>query len=177
MPETISIRVDEDGKEYYDHLYADEKGLAKIKLNGWEAGVLEEEARRPGFVCWLRNPSQARWALCIPYEIDGETKAMYPDFLVVRMDEDGGYVIDILEPHGNQYADNLGKAKGLARYAEEEPLIGRVQLIRQSKDPAGKSRFKRLDFSKSTVREKVKKAINTDELDHIFDEEGFIEKI
>ncbi len=177
LPETISIRVDEDGKEYYDHLYADEKGLAKIKLNGWEAGVLEEEARRPGFVCWLRNPSQARWALCIPYEIDGETKAMYPDFLVVRMDEDGGYVIDILEPHGNQYADNLGKAKGLARYAEEEPLIGRVQLIRQSKDPAGKSRFKRLDFSKSTVRDRVKKAINTDELDHIFDEEGFIEKI
>lgn len=177
LPEIINVRADEDGKEYYDHLYADENGLARIKLNGWEAGVLEEEARRPGFVCWLRNPSKARWALCIPYEIDGETKAMYPDFLIVRRDEDGGYVIDILEPHGGQYADNLGKAKGLARYAEEEQLIGRVQLIRQSKDQAGRPRFKRLDFSKGAVRDRVKKTINTDELDHIFDEEGFFETI
>ncbi len=177
LPEIINVRVDEDGKEYYDHLYADENGLAKIKLNGWEAGVLEEEAQRPDFVCWLRNPSKARWALCIPYELDGVTKPMYPDFLVVRRDEDGGYVVDILEPHGADWKDNLGKAKGLAQYAEEEPLIGRVQLIRQSKDPAGKPRFKRLDFSKGAVRDRVKKAINTDELDHIFEEEGFVEKI
>lgn len=170
LPESISIRVDEDGKEYADHLYADEQGLAKIKLNTWEAGVLEEEARRPDFVCWLRNPSQARWALCIPYEIDGVTKPMYPDFLIIRRDEDGGYIIDVLEPHGGQYSDNLGKAKGMALYAENEPLIGRVQLIRQSRDPVGKPRFKRLDFSQGAVRDRVKKAINTDDLDRIFDD-------
>lgn len=173
LPETISIPVDEDGKEYYDHLYADEKGLAKVKLNRWEAGVLEEEANRPEFVCWLRNQPKARWALCVPYEIEGVTKAMYPDFLVVRQDEDGGYVIDILEPHGADWKDNLGKAKGLAQYAEDEPAIGRVQLIRQSKGPADKLRFKRLDFSQGKVRDQVKKAINTDELDHIFEDWGF----
>lgn len=175
LPESISIRVDEDGKEYADHLYADEKGFAKIKLNTWEAGVLEEEAKRPDFVCWLRNPSQARWALCIPYEIDGVTKPMYPDFLIVRQDESGGYIIDVLEPHGADWKDNLGKAKGLAQYAEEEPMIGRVQLIRQGKDPAGKLRFKRLDFSQGAIRDKVRKAINTDELDHIFDDNGFFD--
>lgn len=175
LPESISIRVDENGKEYIDHLYADEKGFAKIKLNAWETGVLEEEAKRPDFVCWLRNPSQARWALCIPYEIDGDTKPMYPDFLIVRRDETDGYIIDVLEPHGGQFADSLGKAKGLAQYAEAEPMIGRVQLIRQSKDPAGKLRFKRLDFSQGVVRDKVRKAINTDELDHIFDDNGFFD--
>ena len=175
LPESISIRVDEDGKEYSDHLYADEKGLAKIKLNTWEAGVLVEEAKQPDFVCWLRNPSQARWALCIPYEMDGVTKPMYPDFLIVRRDEGGGYIIDVLEPHGEQYADNLGKAKGLAQYAEDEPIIGRVQLIRQSKDPAGNLRFKRLDFSQGAIRDKVRKAINIDELDHIFDDNGFFD--
>lgn len=173
LPETINVQVDEDGKEYYDHLYADEKGLAKIKLNRWEAGVLEEEAARHGFVCWLRNQPKARWALCIPYETDGVTAPMYPDFLVIRQDEEGEYVIDVLEPHGDQFADSLGKAKGLAQYAGEEPATGRVQLIRQSKDPAGKLRFKRLDFSQGAVRDKVKKAINTDELDHIFEDEGF----
>ena len=175
LPESISIRVDEDGKEYTDHLYVDEKGLIKIKLNTWEAGVLAEEAKRSDFVCWLRNPSQSRWALCIPYEIDGVTKPMYPDFLIVRRDECGGYIIDVLEPHGEQYADNLGKAKGLAQYAEDEPLIGRVQLIRQKKDPAGNPRFKRLDLSQGAVRDKVRRAINTDELDHIFDDNGFFE--
>ena len=177
LPETISIRVDEGGKEYHNHLYADEEGRARIKLNSWEAGVLEEEAKRPDFVCWLRNPAKARWALCIPYEIDGVTKPMYPDFLIVREDKELGYVIDILEPHGADWKDNLGKAKGMAQYAEDEPSIGRVQLIRQSKDPAGNPRFKRLDFSKGTVRDKVRKAVNTDELDHIFQEYGFFESV
>ena len=36
---------------------------------------------------------------CIPYEINGEIKPTYPDFIIVREDERLGYVIDILEPH------------------------------------------------------------------------------
>ena len=97
---------------------------------------------------------------------------MYPDFLIVRYDAQLEYIIDILEPHSDSYKDNLGKAKGLARYAEAEPRIGRVQLIRQ-KSVAGKSRFIRLDLSHGAVRKKVLKAINTDELDHIFETDGF----
>jgi len=176
LPGTISVRIDEDGKEYYNHLFADDEGVAKIKLNNWEAGVLEEESKRPDFVCWLRNPSKAKWSLCIPYEIDNEIKPMYPDFLIVRRDDFLNYVIDILEPHGDSYKDNLGKAKGLAKYAMDEARIGRVQLIRESKAPSGKLRFKRLDFSKGAVRDKVLKAINNDELDHIFDTDGFFEQ-
>lgn len=41
-------------------------------------------------------------------------------------DEALGYVIDILEPHGTDWKDNLGKAKGLAQYAEDEGLHVRL---------------------------------------------------
>ncbi|MBP2641045.1 MAG: type restriction protein res subunit [Firmicutes bacterium] len=172
LPETINVRIEKVGKEYDNHLFADEKGIAVIKLNGWEEGVLEEEAKRPDFVCWLRNPPREKWSLCIPYEINGEIKSTYPDFLIVRSDPILTYVIDILEPHNPDFKDNLGKAKGFAKYAESEPKIGRIQLIRTGKDPAGKIRFKRLDLSQGAVRDKVLKAQNTDELDHIFETDG-----
>ena len=172
LPETINVRIEKDGKEFDNHLFADEKGIASIKLNGWEEGVLEEEAKRLDFVCWLRNPPREKWSLCIPYEINGEIKPTYPDFLIVRSDPILTYVIDILEPHNPDYKDNLGKAKGFAKYAEAERRIGRIQLIRTGKDQAKKIRFKRLDMSQGAVREKVLKAQNNDELDHIFETDG-----
>ena len=132
LPETYSERVAQDGKIYTDHLLANEDGNARIKLNGWEAAVLEEEERRNDFVCWVRNPSRKDWSLCIPYRMNGEIKSVYPDFLIVRSDSQLGYVLDILEPHSSEFKDNLFKAKGLAEYAEKEKRIGRVQLIRQS---------------------------------------------
>ena len=88
-----------------------------------------------------------------------------------------GYIADILEPHSPDFADNLGKAKGFAKYAEQNHGLGRIQLIRQGKDAAGKLHFKRLDMSKGLVREKVLKATNNDELDHIFDTDGFFDSI
>ena len=78
-------------------------------------------------------------------------------------------MVDILEPHGQQYADGLYKAKGLAKYAEEEPRFGRIQMIREVKDTStGRNRYLRLDFTKSVVREKIKDAMTQDEFDHIF---------
>ena len=43
------------------------------------------------------------------------------------------------------------------------------------KDAAGNHKFKRLGMSKTAIRDKVIHAINTDELDHIFDIDGVIE--
>lgn len=172
LPETISARIEEDGKEYENHLFADERGIAKIKLNGWEEGVLAEEARRSDFVCWLRNPPREKWSLCIPYEIGGETKATYPDFLIIRSDPVLTYVIDILEPHNPDFKDNLGKAKAFARYAEAEPRIGRIQLIRKSAGSGGKAQFKRLDMARGEVRNRVLHAVSNDELDQIFVTDG-----
>lgn len=174
LPETIQIPHDSDGVEYRNHLFVnDDTGKVKLKLNTWEAGVIAEEEKQEDFVCWIRNPQRAPWALCIPYEIDAITKPTYPDFIVVRRDNDLAYVIDILEPHNPDFKDNLGKAKGFAEYARQNPGVGRIQLIRMSKDAAGKNKFKRLDMSKSAVRDKVSHAMTNDELDHIFDTDGF----
>ena len=174
LPETIQVAHEDGGKEYSNHLFVNANtGTAVMKLNGWEEGVIAEEEKNPDFVCWLRNPSRKSWSLCIPYEMDNETKPAYPDFIIVRKDAISGYVIDILEPHNPEYIDNLGKAKGFAEYARQNPGVGRIQLIRMAKDISGKNRFKRLDMSMSAVRDKVSRAINNDELDHIFDTDGF----
>lgn len=174
LPETIQVAHEDGGKEYSNHLFVNANtGTAVMKLNGWEEGVIAEEEKNPDFVCWLRNPSRKSWSLCIPYEMDNETKPAYPDFIIVRKDAISGYVIDILEPHNPEYIDNLGKAKGFAEYARQNPGVGRIQLIRMAKDISGKNRFKRLDMSMSAVRDKVSRAINNDELDHIFDTDGY----
>lgn len=174
LPEIIKMTEDKNGKEYKNHLFVNYlTGTAKFNLNSWEAGVIEEEAKSPDFVCWIRNPSRALWSLTIPYEINDEIKPMYPDFIIVRKDDNFGFVIDILEPHGDQYADNMNKAKGLAEYANKNTILGRIQLIREIKDAWGNKKFKRLDMNQSLVRDKVLKAKSNEELNHIFDTDGF----
>ena len=176
IPENIYVKEDPDGKEYENHLLAaPDTGIAKIKLNGWEADLIDEEARRPDFVCWLRNPAKASWALCLPYDINNEKKSFYPDFLIVRRDPAVDYVVDILEPHGNQYADNLPKAKALAVYAKAEERIGRIQLIHKITGAGNESRFVRLDLTDISVRDKVLRAVSNEELDHIFETDGLFE--
>ena len=172
LPEYIDGGSAEDGKDYQDHLYADvTTGLARMKLNSWEEGVVEEERQRPDFACWVRNTPNSRWALCVPRDENGEKKPFYPDFLIVRWDgaARNGFVVDILEPHGPQFADNLSKAKALAEYAETEDRIGRVQMIRRISCAGGASRFVRLDLGKGAVRTKVR-AVTTDaELNALFE--------
>jgi type III restriction enzyme len=173
LPETISLPHEADGREYTDHLFVDDAGKARIALNGWEEGVLAEEQRQPDYVCWLRNPPRKPWSLCIPYEAGGKQKPTYPDFIIIRKDDNQGYILDILEPHDHTRTDNLGKAKGFAEYARQNPGVGRIQLIRKGRDGAGNNQFKRLDMAMSAVRDKVSRAMTNDELDHIFETDGF----
>lgn len=179
LPETHTVRIDEDGKRYENHLYVDgETGFAQIKLNGWESQLIDEETARSDFVCWLRNPSgRGSWGVCMPYEDDGETRATYPDFIIIRQDNASptDYIVDILEPHNPVFRDNLGKARALAQYAADESKIGRVQLIREDRDVAGRKRFKRLDMGKGMIRNSVLHATSNDELDHLFDLYGTFE--
>lgn len=170
LPERIDAKIDESGTEYKNHLYADDSGVAKIKLNSWGKDVIEEESKRPDFVCWLRNPAKKSWSLCLPYEIERQAKGFYPDFIIVRSDPQIDYVIDILEPHGDDFKDNLAKAKSLAKYVEDEPHVSRAQMIRKIYD-----RYMRLDFAQSTVRESVRLATTSDEFDRIFTHYGFSE--
>ena len=173
LPETITQPREINGKDYTDHLFVDGSGVARINLNNWEEGVLKEEQVQTDYVCWLRNPPRKPWSLCIPYEIGGEQKPAYPDFIIIRKDGDAEFVIDILEPHDPTRIDNLGKAKGFAEYARQNPGVGRIQLIRKGKDAAGHDKFKRLDMARSAVRDKVSRAMTNDELDHIFETDGF----
>lgn len=177
LPICPSIGSSPTGEKYYRHLYIDPDGTATIKLNSWEQGTIEEEATRPDFVCWVRNPSKAFWALTVPYKLNNKVKAMYPDFLIIRSDPDFRYVMDILEPHGDQYKDSLAKAKGLVNYVNNEQRVGRVQMIRERKDSAtGKKCYLRLEFTNPDVQEAVMHAMTLDEFEHIFDTMGFIEK-
>lgn len=88
----------------------DKEGNFSTKLNQWEHLLIEHEMKQEGFVGWLRNFDRKPWALSLPYEHLGQTKPMYPDFLVIRK-EQGNFVVDILEPHGDQFNDNYAKAK------------------------------------------------------------------
>ncbi len=106
--------------------------------------------------------------MCLPYTIAGEKKSFYPDFLIIRSDPDLDYVVDILEPHGDQFADNLPKAKALAEHAKKEDRMGRIQLIHKNTGVGGVSQFKRLDLTDLAVRDKVLRANNDDELKNIF---------
>lgn len=173
LPGDYDITPDENGVEYQDHLYVrDDTGTIKIKLNNWEQRLIEEEEKHPDFLCWLRNPSRKPWALCIPYQMDDKTKPAYPDFIVVRKDNRTGIVVDILEPHMSTLTDNLPKSKGFVKYAQESPIIGRFQLIREMTDLAGKKKLKRLDLTDFRIQSRVLAANNDEDLKRIFEEDG-----
>jgi type III restriction enzyme len=79
----------------------------------------------------------------------------------------------VLEPHDPSRIDNLGKAKGFAEYARQNPGVGRIQLIKMKRDSVGKERPFRLDMSKSIIRDMISRCASIDELNHIFDDHGF----
>ena len=118
-----------------------EEKIAEIADAPLRQAIAEEFAKLKDVVGWLRNIEQKPWALAMPYELGGEVRPMYPDFLVVRK-ENGGLVVDILEPHSPSLSDSYAKAKGLAQFAAKHAMqFGRVELIRL----AG-SEIKRLDL-------------------------------
>lgn len=162
LPENINVSLEINGKKYKKHLFVDSNCDATFRLNGWEEALLKEEMEREDFVCWLRNPSRKPWALCMPYEMNGQIRAMYPDFIIIRKDA-AGYLIDILEPHDQTRTDNLPKAIGLAKYAARNPGAGRIQLIHMNGGA-----LRRLDLSRSQVRDRVLIASSDHDLNNVF---------
>ena len=118
----------------------------------------------------MRNVDRKKWALTIPYEVDGVSMPMYPDFIIVRADSQG-YIFDILKPHDPSKKDNYSKAVGLAKYAEKHwDKYGRIQLIRKKRGPDGKDHLYRLDMVKTAICQKVHGITSNPELDRIFNE-------
>ena len=105
---------------------ADEKGQYPAELNAWERDVLKAELLRPGLLGWYRNPNRpTQDSLGVAYMEAGETKMVRPDFLFFADAGDGTVVVDIVDPHGDHFADSLPKLVGLAAYAGRHPGVFR----------------------------------------------------
>ncbi len=177
LPLDVSYLSDPKGKEYQDHLYVNNATHSiRIKLgSSWEENLLDEERCDPDFLCWLKNPPRKEWSLAIPYVMNGVKKTAYPDFLVIKQNDDTGISVDILEPHDPNKTDNLPKAKGFATYAKDNMQVKSIQLIRQLPDKTtGKPCLKRLDLSDFEVQEKVALANSDEDLARIFEEKGYV---
>lgn len=165
-PAEIMLSVDAKDpvyRRYAHHLYIEATGHFIAQLNSWERAVIEAEIVRDDVIGWLRNVERKPWALALPYEIGGEVKPMFPDFLVVRRDG-AGLLVDILEPHAPSLADSYAKAKGLAQFAAKHwNQFGRIELIRLDGHE-----IKRLDLAEPDNRTKVLAVDSNAALDLVF---------
>ena len=164
LPHRLDVR-DVDTR-WASHIFVDKEGQLPASLNKWETAVIKEELERTDFTAWSRNLPRKHWSLCVPYEMGGRWYGMYPDFLIVRHDGKG-YRVDIVDPHGPDYADAPYKAKWLANYAaKHHPAFGRIEMAIVDK----KGNIKRLDLKNSEVRKRVQIVQTNDQLKKLFSE-------
>jgi type III restriction enzyme len=165
-PDEIMVNRLQGEQEYKKHLYVADDGKFSTKLNTWEEATIQAELKRPDVVRWLRNYERKPWSLCIPYESGGEKRPTYPDFLVIRRNKAGHYIVDLLEPHRPDLEDNWMKAKGLAQFASKHSFqFGRIELIRVED-----GQLRRLDINDEAWRAKVLAVSSNEHLKSIFDE-------
>ena len=162
LMDPISLPYKESYKKEMCHMFVNQDGEAFFELDTWEKDVLEEEMKRPDFVCWIRNQQNKGWALCIKYEMDRKLKSFYPDFIVIRKENDK-FVVDLLEPHNPAYNDNYAKTIGLCNYLKEEKRIARAEIIRKED-----GRFLRLNVGDSMIQHDVMNMRNDDDLNYLF---------
>jgi type III restriction enzyme len=149
-----------DGREhklptYQQHLLCDGDGLYPAELNAWERDVLKAELQRPGLLGWYRNPNRpTQDSLGVAYVETGETKMVRPDFLFFADAGDGTVVVDIVDPHGDHFADSLPKLMGLAAYADRH--AGVFRRILAIAEVSGTLRA--LDLTVTAVRESLQSA-------------------
>jgi type III restriction enzyme len=160
---TEAIEVPPEETRWARHVFVDADGLAPFKLTTWEERVLTEELANLATVGWVRNMDRKKWALLVPYEVGGETKPLFPDFLFVRKVGDH-LVVDILDPHNPDLGDAPAKAQGLAKFAQTHgPAFGRIEVIAEVGGI-----LRRLDLKDETIRERVQAATTPAHLRALF---------
>ena len=165
LPNPIYLPKGENQWEDRKHLFVDDEGKALFTLNSWEKEVIIEAEKKPDFVCWLRNQDRKPWSLCIPYTMNEKKHPFYPDFIIIRKDAHGGYLLDIVEPHKKD-EDNVPKAKAMAKYAEEaDGDVERFEMTRMYGD-----KMLRLDFANPAISNLLSYASKYDDdyLDELF---------
>lgn len=161
-PKRIDVRKDDES--YTSHLYVDDSGDFPFRATTWEEATLAEELARPDLIGWMRNPDRKIWSLCVPYAVGKQTKGCYPDFLVVRKENDK-LVVDIVDPHLLSHEDAWCRAKGLASYADiHANQFGRIEMVRIEKD-----QVQRLDLTDEKTRERVLSVSSNPHLRELFD--------
>lgn len=149
----VSTQQNPSNKTYPKHIICDEEGKAYIKLNELEDKVVTTEISRPINVAWYRNTARNQNAsLAIPYNLGGEWKPMYPDFIFFQKTKSGEIVPIIVDPHGDWLGDSIAKLKGYVNYLRDFPdTFGAVQAI--TDQPDGTIRY--LDLMDIAVQESI----------------------
>ncbi|MEX2645674.1 MAG: DEAD/DEAH box helicase family protein [Gaiellaceae bacterium] len=161
LPEVIQAKLVDT--TWPDHLYVDSEARYPAALNTWETKVINQELAREDVVGWLRNPPRKPWSISIPYRSGGQDKALYPDFLILREDE-GGQVVDLVDPHTTSLSDAWPKAIGLAEYADKHAHeYGRIELVMVERDEV-----RRLDLTDVGMRGQVKNITTNEQLKALF---------
>lgn len=167
LPDLIVAAQNEDDVLCNDHLYCDDEGNARFKLNTWEVAVLEEERKREDYLCWVRNVPNKKESLCIQYRKNNQLKPHFPDFIIIRRSADGVWHFDVLEPHLPSLNDNLQKARGMADYSMRCSTIERNELIRVV-EKNGSKELLRLDLTDGMIASELNSINTDDELTNLF---------
>ena len=166
LPETLEGSKSDSDSDWKRHLYCEDDGAFWAKFNGWETSVLNQELDDKQVLFWLRNQPRKPWAFCYPYTLDGDSKPCYPDFLFVRQTPQG-LVCDIIDPHDPTKLDAVGKAVGLAQFAEKHGFssnFGRIEIIAEIN-----GQLKRIDLMDDDKRAQAKKLDSTNALLQLYE--------
>lgn len=166
LPTAIQVRKGSPSRK--KHLFRVGTGGFPGKLNRWESLVTDAEIADQDVVGWLRNVDRKDWAVCVPYDYEGTTRALYPDLIIFRRIV-GEIVIDILDPHREDLDDAWAKAKGLADYADKHSdRFGRIQVI----SVTTKDSIRRIDLADEDWRKKTLKVSSTAHLKALYEQAG-----
>lgn len=153
-----ATKANENGKirvlpVWDSHLLCDDAGKYPAELNEWERTVVETESAKPGFSFWYRNPQQPGQAsLGIAYEKSEQYGIVRPDFLFF-VEQDGMFVVDLIDPHGLHFSDALAKLQGLALYAaNHSDVYRRIESIAQVK---GNDKLRVLNLKRREVQDAI----------------------
>ena len=156
------VQIKQGNRVWQKHLYVDANAEYHFDFDKPESDVLQEETANKKVKGWLRNTDRKAWALCVPYDVGGEKRPTYPDFLFVRS-ESNRLVVDIVEPHEIAFSDAPAKAAGYANFAAKHfDKFGRIELILID----GKAR-KHLDLTSENTRNRLRGVTLKEELRQI----------
>jgi hypothetical protein len=149
------------------HLFCDEERMYPVSFDSsWEKLVLDEELAEANLVGWYRNDDGMVRSLCIPYVgVDKKEHGLYPDVIFFHLA--GGHIVpSIVDPHRMDQEDSVGKAAGLARYADQYKMrFGRIELV-----ALVSGTIKRIDLRKKGNQDRVLAAVTSQDLKAIYEQ-------